>query len=104
MKVNKTLDWFEAKPKEERESILKEAMATAHTLEKDAAEDEKALGDAIWKRLLQQKEIDDKKAALKSRKDEDALNKVRPHGGIWKNSEQMNNILATLNATKKRGC
>uniref|UniRef100_A0AC34G390 Uncharacterized protein n=1 Tax=Panagrolaimus sp. ES5 TaxID=591445 RepID=A0AC34G390_9BILA len=91
-----------SEPQEEREIILKEAMATASKLRAEAAEDEKALGEALWKKLLQKKQDDDKAALIKSRKAQEAFNKVQQYGGIWRDVDQMNIALNSLNATKKR--
>uniref|UniRef100_A0A914PDP9 Uncharacterized protein n=1 Tax=Panagrolaimus davidi TaxID=227884 RepID=A0A914PDP9_9BILA len=101
-KVNEVFEWFKAQPIEARSRILKDALSAAPILEKEAADDEKAYGDAIWKRILKEKEEDEKKAAIKSRNAQEALNKVRPYGGIWKDVEQMENALHSLSATKKR--
>uniref|UniRef100_A0A914YED5 Uncharacterized protein n=1 Tax=Panagrolaimus superbus TaxID=310955 RepID=A0A914YED5_9BILA len=101
-KVNKTFDWYKAKPQEERERILKEAMAAASKLRADAAEEETILGKAIWKKLLEKKQNDDKLTLIKSRKAQEAFNKVQQNGGIWRDAEQMDNVLNSLTATKKR--
>uniref|UniRef100_A0AC34FTC3 Uncharacterized protein n=1 Tax=Panagrolaimus sp. ES5 TaxID=591445 RepID=A0AC34FTC3_9BILA len=101
-KVNKVFEWLKAKSPEERERILKEAIEAASTLRVSAAEDEKVYKDAVWKKLLQKKEEDDRKAAIKSRKAQEAFNKVQQNGGIWRDVEQMNAVLAPLKATKKR--
>uniref|UniRef100_A0AC34GLT8 Uncharacterized protein n=1 Tax=Panagrolaimus sp. ES5 TaxID=591445 RepID=A0AC34GLT8_9BILA len=79
-----------------------EAIEQASTLQADAAKNEKAYGKAVWKKLLEKKEKDDRKAAIKSRKAQEAFNKVQQNGGIWIDADQMNAILAPLTASKKR--
>uniref|UniRef100_A0A914XXH2 Uncharacterized protein n=1 Tax=Panagrolaimus superbus TaxID=310955 RepID=A0A914XXH2_9BILA len=75
--VNKVFEWFDKKTSEEKEKIIKEAMSAAPIIENDAAAQVKAFEDETRKRLLWQKEADEKKIKVNSRKEKEAYDKEK---------------------------
>jgi hypothetical protein len=100
--VNKVFEWFDNKSLEEKEKLIKEALDAAPKLESDAAKQVKALEDATWKKLLEQKEADDKAEKVKSRKEREAVEKVAKYGGHWKSISSMNLALGAFGSESEK--